>query len=724
MGKSKKLKSKFMKAKKQKGNNQSFEQRILSTIKTAQKSPLPYRQLLRACKVSDREFPAFTRVLENMKRDRKITETDKGFVINSGEVVNCVISRLNKTFGFAKIKASAEGEEIFIPGRDLMGAMPEDVVAVRITKKAHNGEKAEGQVVRIIEEGFTKFTGNIAYDEGKIKVIPDSLSKYAMRFDNPLGIPLEIGDKVMCQITQRGNRHSDHRCEVTENFGSSQKAAVCALSVLELEGVSTEFSEAVLQNAKEVCDESQIEKEAKSRLDLRDKLIFTIDGADTKDIDDAVSVEKTENGFLLGVHIADVSFYVRPKSELDNEAFARGTSVYFANKVIPMLPKELSNGICSLNEGEDRLAFSALIELSEEGEILSYRFEKTVIRSRIKGVYMELNDIKSGVADEATLKKYECVMAVLPIMEKLSEILRQNKLNRGAPQLETAESKLVIDENERCIDVIPRQRGFYEELIEDFMLVANECAARFGEENKLCFVYRIHEDPAEDKIDNLCQTLSILGVEIPPHKSGILKPAHMSEILRNSKDTDKALVINNLVLRSMAKAKYSVEPIGHYGLVLSDYAHFTSPIRRYPDLTIHRIMSEFLENKSSSETNRKFQKFANASAEHSTDAEIRAMRIERGCEDCYKAEYMSAFIGEEFDGVICSVMDFGVFVTLENTCEGLVKIESMGDGSYDVTEGLSIRNSNTGVKYEVGQKVRVKVAACNVSAGEVDFELI
>lgn len=722
MSKKKMKKVKSIKKNNAKKKGMSFEQRILSAIKNAQVSPLPYRQLLKACKVSDAEFKSFTNTLENMKRDGKLHENDDGFTVVQGEVVSAVITRLNKTFGFARVRGSEE--EVFIPGRLLLGALPNDVVALRILKKSEGGESAEGEVVRITEKAFSQFAGNVVNESGKWRIVPDSLSKYAIPFDNPDRIPLSAGDKVLCEITQRGLRHSEHRCRVLQNFGSSGRASVCAMSVLEVEGVRYEFDAAVLDEARAVSDYQAIQDEITNRLDLRDELIFTIDGADTKDIDDAVSVERTEQGYRLGVHIADVSFYVKPKSELDNEAFSRGTSVYYANKVIPMLPKELSNGICSLNPQEDRLAFSCLMELDSSGNIRSYKFVKTAIRSRIKGVYSELNAIKSGEADKDILEKYKDVLTALPVMEELSAILRKNKLDRGAPQLETTESKLVIDENEKCIDVIPRSRGFYEELIEDFMLCANECAAKFGVENNLCFVYRIHEDPVEDKVNTLCQTLPLLGINPPAHKTGEIKPQHLSEILRAAKGTDKSLVINNLVLRSMAKAKYSVDPVGHFGLVLKDYAHFTSPIRRYPDLTIHRIMSEFLQTKSSSAVNSKFQKFARASAERSTDTEVRAMRIERGCEDCYKAEYMSGFIGEEFEGVICSVLDFGMFVDLPNTCEGLVKIETMPVGEYSVTEGIAIKNLTNGKHYEVGQKVRVRVDACDVSGGNIDFSLV
>lgn len=311
-----------------------------------------------------------------------------------------------------------------------------------------------------------------------LKIVPDMLSKYAMTFENPMRLELHEGDKVVAQVTKRGNRHSEHVCEIVSSYGSSMKASACAMSVLEVNGLTPVFPSEVIYEAREVSDYSRIKDEIPGRLDLRDKPIFTIDGADTKDIDDAISVELTKTGYLLGVHIADVSHYVQPKSQLDNEAFKRGTSVYYANRVIPMLPKELSNGICSLNPNEDRLAFSCLCELDKQGNITEYKFAKTVIRSRVKGVYSEINSLLAGSDDAELKEKYAEVSGQLPIIKELADILYKNKKNRGCPELETSESKLIINDEDICVGVERRTRGRSEEIIEDFMLVANECAAR------------------------------------------------------------------------------------------------------------------------------------------------------------------------------------------------------------------------------------------------------
>ena len=695
-----------------------YRKLIYTKLKKSGKKPVKFKELLKYCRSKNFDFDKFVKVIEKMKAKGEIIESNRGFtLVDRKELTKATIARLNKTYGFATNDDT--GEEIFIVGKYLRGAMPGDKVLVRTFKG--EGNCIEGEVMQITEENFSRFTGQIVNEFGVLKIIPDTLSKYAIDFENPEGIELYEGDKVMAEITYRGEKHSQHRCEIVSSFGSSLKASACAMSVLEVNNLTPIFPPEVIYEAKQVSDYSKIKTEAPNRLDLRDKIIFTIDGADTKDIDDAISVERNEKGFELGVHIADVSYYVTPKSALDNEAFHRGTSVYYANRVIPMLPKELSNGICSLNPQEDRLAFSALISLDNNGHIIDYKFAKTLIRSRVKGVYAEINRILRGEITDELQEKYAEVMATFPAMTELADVLYKNKENRGAPQLESVESKLIISNEDICVDVVPRTRGRSEEIIEDFMLVANECAARFGIENNLPFVYRIHEYPSDEKIQGLKEGL--VKLNIPYNTNGNLKPQDLKEILEKAKDSSKFMVVNNLVLRSMSKARYSPEPVGHFGLVLDDYAHFTSPIRRYPDLTIHRIMSAFLDGATAEECNTKFQKFVHASADQSTNTELVAMNVERECEDCYKAEYMRSHIGEEYDGIISSATDFGVFVLLENTCEGLIRIEDLGDGEYYYDGSISLKNMNTGKEYTVGDSIRIKVLDANVNSGKIDFQI-
>lgn len=715
MAKKKKQKPKFPKGSGFK--KQDYTRDIIRIIKGS-KEPVLYKVLLKKCRGKNFDFKSFTTCLESMKKSGRINEGKNGFTMaDRSKLLRCEVVKLNKTYGF--VRECETNEEIFISGKYLLGAMPGDIVLVRPFKG--RGESLEGEVIEIDEENFSRFTGNIVLENGFYKIKPDTLSRYAIEFSNPLGIRYKENDKVMAWVSQRGTKHSEHRCELISNFGSSLKASSCALSVLDLNGVTPVFPDEVISEAKAVSDEKKIKNEIKNRIDLRDMPIFTIDGPDTKDIDDAISVVKTKNGFELGVHIADVSHYVKPKSNLDNEAFKRGTSVYYANRVVPMLPKELSNGICSLNPQTDRLAFSCIMNIDKNGTIKSYKFQKSVIRSRVKGVYSEINKIISGEADREIEEKYSEVIDTIPVMLELFKILDRNKKARGCPNIETSESKLIISDDDVCIGVEGRSRGVSEEIIEDFMLAANECAAKFGTENNLPFVYRVHENPPEEKTERLFDGLTKLG--IPFNSNGEVTAKFLNDILTEAKGTQKAVVVNSLVLRSMAKAKYSVEPIGHFGLVLDDYAHFTSPIRRYPDLTIHRIMSDYLENPNQSEIMKKYNKFSYASADQSTKQELVAMSIERDCEDCYKAEYLSSHIGEVFDGVIISVMDFGFFVELPNTCEGLVRVESLGNGEYDYDGSMTLRNHLTGQSFTTGDIVSVKVVNTNVSSGKVDFEL-
>lgn len=646
-------------------------------------------------------------------KDKNKYNTPSGKGVRSAEVV-----KLQRTFGFVRLDDS--GQDVFVPGRKLLGAMPGDSVLVKLTKSS--GESPEGEVLKIVKENFSRFSGEIVYVDGELMVVPDSISQNPIRYTNPMNLELSEGDKVLAVITKRGESHRDHRCEIQADFGSSEKAAVCALGVLEVNGLTPLFPNEVIYEAKLANDERSVSAELESRLDLRDKPIFTIDGADTKDIDDAVSVEKTDDGYLLGVHIADVSHYVKAKSELDNEAFRRGTSVYYANRVIPMLPKELSNGICSLNPQTDRLAFSCLCTLDNNANIRSYKFVKTVIRSRVKGVYSEINELLGGYTSKQNADKYKEVISELPLLKELADKLAANKKKRNAPELVTTESKLTISAEDICVDVQPKDRGESEELIENFMLVANECAARFAAENSLPFVYRIHEQPSEEKTEGFKELLTSLGI---PFKFGEhITPADIAKLLDDTRGTDLSPIINNAALRSMSKARYSSEPVGHFGLALEDYTHFTSPIRRYCDLAVHRIMSERLSGTSVSDCQTRFNKFVHAAADQASHTELTAIQVERDCEDCYKAEFMSAHIGEEFCGRISSVTRSGIFVSLENTCEGLIRHTDMPDGDYELEYLISLKNLTTGQKWRVGDAIKVKVINTKVNAGNIDLAFV
>ena len=513
---------------------------------------------------------------------------------NAPAAIPCTLVKLAARFGFAS-RDDGEGD-IFIPGRALHGAMPNDKINVKLFDHPRVEGSSEGEVVEVTVPN-NRFAGTVCLSEdGRMAVEPDGCRdvKFLLAKQGSEGV--HLGDKVGFLITHRGNRHSDHRAAVVEKFGSSDYASECAKAILYGRNVRQEFPPEVLEEA-HAYDNAVIDPaEAAKRLDLRGIPIFTIDSAETKDIDDAISLQKLEDGYELGVHIADVSHYVRPGSALDEEAYERATSIYYADKVIPMLPTQLSNGICSLNEGEDRLAFSCLMRLDENGEIRSYKFVKSVICSRVKGVYKEINALlepEEGV-DLTDLKtKYEAVLDQLPTMDELYRKRLVLRKARGAMDIESNEAKLVMDENGRCIDIVKRDRGTSECMIEEFMLLANQCAANAGRTNKVPFVYRVHEAPDAEKMEKLSATLLACGLNAK-FKNPIPTQLELAALLDETRDQPIQIPVHTGILRSMQKARYAPQPLGHYGLVLADYAHFTSPIRRYPDLAIHRILSEML----------------------------------------------------------------------------------------------------------------------------------
>ena len=702
----------------QKTDVATFKKKIITFLQTNNKKTIPISELETKCRSKKQGHENFMNAFDELRTDGIIT-VRKGMKVGLCSRLNmypATVTKLSRTFGFAK---TDDGIEYFIPGKCMLGAMPDDRVLISDIP-SRSGEP-EGEVIDIIKFGSSVMTGKVEFIDGKYYLVPDTASKNHITIVKEDSVKFNNGEKVLAEIVFRGRRHSEHKVKITSVFGHSEQASSCAKSILMIHGAPDEFPEEVLKEARKIAEGGVQEYCFNNRENLCNMNIFTIDGAESKDLDDAVSVEKTDYGYLLGVHIADVSHYVRGNSNLDKEALKRGTSIYYADKVVPMLPKELSNGICSLNPNENRLTLSAFIKLDNEGKIISYRFCKSVIRSRVKGVYSEINSILDGSESAEIAEKYSAVRNEIFLMNELAGILIEKKKRRHAPELETTESKLVIDENGICCAVIPRQRGKSEEIIEEFMLTANEAAAKLAREKKVPFVYRIHEAPPESKIETLHEILPKLGFDCPHFTE--FKPVHASRILESAKGTDKFEAVNLLVLRSMSKAKYSVEPVGHFGLVLDDYAHFTSPIRRYPDLAIHRIITDILAGYNNEWLNKRYSGFAMNSAERSSDAEIRAITIERECEDCYKAEYMKSHIGETFTARISGVTEFGFYVQLPDTVEGLVHIRTLPEGEYDYSEPVSLTERFSGVSYTLGQTVQVICSAVNVSDGIIDFVL-
>jgi ribonuclease R len=698
--------------------NQPLAQKILFFLKRSRKNGLSFRELSTLCRVSPKKLSAFRDCLRQMEKDGSVVRQRARYrYIDKSKLRAAVVSKVHQNFGFATFTDDAT--EVFIPGKYFAGALPGDTVLV--SPIPSRGNSPEGEVVRIVKEGKSEFTGILLQEKGIWFVRPDDMFSFELPVSGVKEAHASPGDKVLCAIVKRGESHAEHTAKVLRTYGTSESAAHCAQAIIDISGVPQEFPEAVLTQARRCEKRGILPEDLEGRRDLRDEIIFTIDGADSKDLDDAISIDKTEEGWLLGVHIADVSHYVTAGSPLDEEAFSRGTSIYFADRVIPMLPPELSNGICSLNPGEDRLAFSCFMRLSPEGALIGYDFAKTVIRSRVKGVYREVNAILGKQESEEVRKKYDGLFEKIFWMEQLADLLLARRQQRGSPEIDTSESYIVLDENSRAVDILPRSRGKSERIIEEFMLSANEAAATFARRRGLPFVYRVHEPPQEGKLEGLRETLRALGLPSNKIKPGM--PASvLSDLLRAADGKSIDRIINTIVLRSMSKAKYFEEPLGHYGLALENYAQFTSPIRRYPDLTIHRILSEALTGLSAERMNKRFLKEAVRSARQSSATELTAMTLERDCEDCYKAEYMRLHIGESFQGVISSIASFGIYVELPNTVEGLVKTDSLPGGPYTF-DGLIAMRGPDGASYRIGDSIRITCTGVDVSAGNIDFSI-
>lgn len=644
------------------------------------------------------------------------------FTVRSGraeKALLCKVVKLGKNFAFVMLEDGQS--DVFIPGRFTRGAMPGDQVLVE--KFAHPRVEGsdEGEILAILTE-HNNLVGTAKRIDGRLKFVPDDCPAISMQLMRGSEGGAKDGDKVAVEILQRGTRQEDHRVGVTMRFGSADEAKRCAKALLYAQDIRGRFPEEVREEAKKLEDAVVSEADTKGRLDLRSLPIFTIDSASTKDIDDAISLTRTpEGGFELGVHIADVSHYVRPGTETDNEAFRRATSVYYADQVVPMLPKALSNGICSLNEGELRLAFSCLMRLDNNGELTDYRFVKSVIRSRVKGVYSEINALLAGSTDPELQAKYAEVSEQLPAMKELYGHRARLRRERGCMDIESGEVKLILDEEGRCIDVQKRTSGESEAMIEEFMLLANQCAAHFARVKQIPFVYRVHEEPNAEKLERLHALLTACGINDHFAKD-VPAPKELSAILEGVRGTAYEQIINTGMLRCMSKAQYEAKPKGHYGLVLKDYAHFTSPIRRYPDLAIHRILTDLLSGTDKETMTLRYTDFVEQASKQSSEREVIAMQIERKAEDCYKAEYARRHLGESYEGSISGVTQRGLFVEMDNGVEGFVPASSLTAAGTLLTEGIRLSDPVSGKNWNLGDRMMITIVRADVNLGKVDFE--
>lgn len=645
---------------------------------------------------------------------------DKYMMLEKSHLRKGVMRTNKKGFGFVEVENM--DDDIYVAQDNMNGAIHDDIVLVEITSKM-NLDRLEGRILKVIKRQVQRYIGEITFDakgKGHIK-LDDNKIKLNIEIPKDKSLNAVDGHKVVVELVKKLNNNLKYEGKVVEIIGHKNDPVVDILSIIYKYNINTTFPDDVKEEVANINMEV-LPGEYHGRRDLREQMIFTIDGDDTKDIDDAISIEKFANGhYKLGVHIADVSYYVKEGSPLDNEAMERGTSVYLVDRVIPMLPHELSNGICSLNPNVDRLAISCVMEFDSTGKQLDYEIFPSVIKSRIQMTYKKVNSIlEKNVVPEG----YEPYAETLREMAELATILRKAKVKRGYINFDIDEAKILVDENCKPTEITVRERGVGENLIEDFMIAANECVATHIYFMNLPFIYRVHEVPKEEKIRSFLAFVSNLGYSIPGDIKDT-KPTTMQRILKALEDKPEYKILSSLLLRCMQKAVYKPVNLGHYGLASTCYTHFTSPIRRYPDTTVHRLLRTYLfENKIDNATIRKWEEKLVYVADHSSDRERASVDCEREVEDMKMAEYMENHIGEEFDGMISSVTSFGMFVELDNLVEGLVPLRDMPDFFVYDEERMTLTGEKSHVKYTIGERVRVKVVRASKEDKTIDFEIV
>jgi ribonuclease R len=700
---------------------------ILEFMREDAYKPMTYQELEKVFGIADaEEFKEFLKLLTELEQQGEVlrTRSDRYGV---PERMNLIKGRLQahaKGFGFL-IPVDREHPDVYIHANDLKGAMNGDTILVRVTSKSQGGGRMEGEVARIVTRANEQIVGTFQHYETYAFVAADD-----KRIHKDIFIPKEgfhgavNGQKVVVKILQYPEGRSAAEGEVIEILGHKDDPGVDILSIIRKYQLPEGFPEEVMLEAENVPDEIK-EADLEGRRDLRDKVLVTIDGEDAKDLDDAVNVERLPNGnFLLGVHIADVGYYVRENSQLDQEAYNRGCSVYLVDRVIPMLPHRLSNGICSLNPKVDRLTMSCEMEIDSSARVVRHDVFTSVIKTTERMTYTNVRKILQNEDPEVT-EKYSHLVDQFKAMKELAMTLRRGRISRGAIDFDFQEAKILVDENGKPTDIIKRDRSIAEQIIEEFMLIANETVAEHFHWLKVPFLYRIHEDPDSEKLMNFMQFISNFGYVVRGTGNRV-HPRSLQTLLEDIKGTKEETVISTVMLRSMKQARYDAESLGHFGLSAEYYSHFTSPIRRYPDLVIHRIMREVLEQgKLTGKRHDYLTGRVEDIAKQSSERERVAVDAERDVEAMKKVEFMLDKVGEEFDGIISSVTSFGMFVELDNTVEGLIRLGDLTDDYYHFHEmQLALIGERTSKIYRIGDEVKVRVARANMNDHTIDFELV
>ena len=646
---------------------------------------------------------------------------DKYMLFENSHLLKGRLSVNKKGFGFVIVDGI--DEDIYIDAKNMNGALNNDLVVVE-ELKGQNGKKTEGRVVKVLKKENNLIVGEYKIIDGNPHFIPDDKKlRMEIILDNKDLDDLVDGHKIQVSIVKEMGKYK-YLGEVVKIIGHKNDPGVDILSIIYDHGINDVFTDEVMEEVNELPSEV-LDSDRKGRKDLTDMTIFTIDGDDTKDIDDAISISKKGENYILGVHIADVSYYVKEGTALYKEAYSRGTSVYLVDRVVPMLPHKLSNGICSLNPNVDRLAISCIMEITPNGKIVSHDIFESVIRSRIQMTYKKVNKILN---DEETPKGYEPFKDDLKLMWELAKILRKEKLARGYLDFDVDEPKILVDENCKPYDVVLRERGKGENMIEDFMIAANETVAEHVFYMGLPFVYRVHEVPDNEKVEEFLNSISMLGYHVVGDRNFVY-PKSMKKILDQLRDKEGFEILSTLLLRCMKKAVYKPENLGHYGLASKCYTHFTSPIRRFPDTTVHNLLRKYIFNEpNDKELNRLIEYWEEnlpALCDHASEKERDSIDCERDVESMKMAEYMESHIGEEYDGTISSVMNFGLFVQLDNMIEGLVHISEIKGDYYTFDETThTLRGEKKGKMYKLGQKVRVVVTNASKENSTIDFNLV